>query len=128
MEDASGDFFLHGRERERAEEALGVGDGEGGGIADVLAPCRIFDADSAGFGAQALAFAIGAECVAAILAEHDADVELVLLAFQVGEEAEDAVESVAAVEDEGLLVGFEVVPGNVERNAVCLAACFSSVN
>ncbi len=78
------------------------------------------DAHSAGFGAQALAFALGAERVAAILAEHDADVELVLLALHQSEEAVDAEESVAAVEDEGLLLWFEAVPGNVQRNAVLL--------
>src|SRR5271170_6919172 len=121
VQDASGDLFLHGRECERAEEAVGFGDGERCGIADVLvAVVPIFDADGAGFGPQALAFALGTESVAAILAEHDADVQLVLLAFQVGEEAMDAEESIAAVEDEGLLVGFEVVPGSVHGNAMLL--------
>ena len=98
------------------EEAVGVGDGERCGLADVLIP----DADSAGFGAQALSFAFRAERVAAILAEHHADVQLVLLAFKEGEEAVDAEECAVAVEDEGLLVGFEIVPGNVHRNAMLL--------
>ena len=46
--------------------------------------------DGAGFGAQALAAAVGAESVAAIFGEEDADVELVLLALERGEEAADA--------------------------------------
>ena len=60
-----------------SKKALACGDGERGGLADVLA----VDADGAGFGAEALAAAIGALGVAAILAEHDAHVQLVLLAL-----------------------------------------------
>ncbi len=53
----------------------------------------LVDADGAGFGAQALAAAVGALGVAAILGEHDADVELVFLALHLREEAADAGES-----------------------------------
>ena len=56
---------------------------------------RSVDEDGAGFGAEALASAIGAGGVAAILREEDADVELVLLAVELGEEAADAGEAAA---------------------------------
>ncbi len=107
VQDASGDLFVHGCELESPEEAVSVGNGERCGIADVPAA----NADGAGFSSQALAFAFGTERIAAILAEHHSDMQLVLLAFEEGEEAVDAEESMAAVEDEGLLVGFEIVPG-----------------
>ena len=51
--------------------------------------CRSMS-DGAGFGAEALAAAVGAEGVAAVFGEEDADVELVLLALERGEEAADA--------------------------------------
>ncbi len=62
---------------------------------------------------EALAAAVGAECVAAVLGEEDADVELVLLALERGEEAADAGVVAAAFPEEFLLVGVEVVPGDV---------------
>ena len=83
-------------------------------------------ADGAGFGAQALAAAVGAGGVAAILREEDADVQLVLLAFELGEEAADAGPCTAAVEDEVLLGFGEVVPGDVDGDAFGLAARFIS--
>jgi hypothetical protein len=95
------------------EELLGPGDGEGAGLADIL----IVDEDGAGFGAEALAAAVGAERVAAILREEDADVELIFFAFERGEEAADAREGGVAVFDEGSLNGCEVVPGNVGGDA-----------
>ncbi len=71
------------------------------------------DEDGAGFGAEALAAAVGAEGVAAVFGEEDADVELVFFALEGGEEAADAGEGAVAVFDEALLVGGEVVPGDV---------------
>ena len=74
-------------------------DGEGGDFADVLLLIR----DGAGFGAEALAAAVGAEGVATVFGEEDADVELVFLALERGEEAADAGEAAAAFFDEALL-------------------------
>ena len=68
------------------KEGLGGGDGEGGDLADT----PVVDKDGAGFGAEALAAAIGAEGVAAVFREEDADVELVLFALECGEKAADA--------------------------------------
>ena len=45
--------------------------------------------------------------------------QLVFLALEVREEAADAPELAVAVDDEALLVGRQVVPGHVERNAGC---------
>ena len=70
------------------EEGLRGGDGEGGGLADVLA----VDEDGAGLGTEALAAAVGTGGVAAVFGEEDADVELVLLAVELGEETADAGE------------------------------------
>ena len=65
----------------------------------------VVDEDGAGFGAEALAAAVGAEGVAAVFGEEDADVQLVFLALERGEEAADAGEGAAAFLDEVLLVG-----------------------
>ena len=73
----------------------------------------VVDEDGAGFGAEALAAAVGAEGVAAVFGEEDADVELVFFALERGEEAADAGEAAVAFFDEALLVGGEVVPGDV---------------
>jgi hypothetical protein len=88
FEDGAGDFLLHGRELERGEERFGFRDGERGGLADAQA----VDADAASLGAETLSAAVGALGIAAILAEHDADVELVFFALHLREETEDADE------------------------------------
>ena len=75
------------------------------------------DEDGAGFGAEALAAAVGAGGVAAVFGEEDADVELVFFAVEGGEEAADAGEGAVAFFDEALLVGGEVVPGDVGGDA-----------
>ncbi len=90
FEDLSGDLLLRGRESERVEELAGVGDGESGGLADVFGVAVAGERDGAGFGAEALAAAVGAGGVAAILGEEDADVQLVLFALERFEEAADA--------------------------------------
>ena len=89
IEDRAGNLLLHWRELQRFEKLVGVRNGERGGFADVLA----MDADGASFGAQALAAAVGALCVPAILAEHDADVELVFFALHLRKEAHRRLES-----------------------------------
>ena len=76
-EDAAGDLMLRWREFEFAEELVGGADGHCRGFADVLAA----HSHGSSLGAEALAFAVGAGSVAAIFAEHDADVELVFLAL-----------------------------------------------
>ncbi len=101
--------YLCGGELQIVEEGLRGGDGESGDFADVF----VVDEDGAGLGAEALAVAVGAEGVAAILGEEDADVEFVFLALEGGEEAADAGEGAAAVPEEVLLRGVEVVPGDV---------------
>ena len=63
----------------RRRTQLGGGDGEGGGLADVF----VAEEDGAGFGAEALAAAVGAGGVAAEFGEEDADVELVFFAVEV---------------------------------------------
>ena len=70
------------------EELLGFGDGEGGDFADVF----VVYEDGAGFGAEALASAVGAEGVAAVFGEEDADVEFVFFALEGCEESADAGE------------------------------------
>ena len=86
FEDLAGDLGLRGGEFEVVEEGLGGGDGEGGDFADIF----VVDEDGAGLGAEALAVAVGAEGVAAVLREEDADVELIFFALEGGEEAADA--------------------------------------
>jgi hypothetical protein len=74
-----------GRERERAEEFVRLGDVHAHDFRQVLAAHahveRLF--------AQARALAIGAERVAAIAAHENAHVQLVFLGFQMVEEAAD---------------------------------------
>ena len=74
------------------EKGLGGSDGKGGDLADVL----VIDQNSAGFSAEALAPAVGAEGVAAVLGEEDADVEFVFFAFEGGEKAAEARVGTAA--------------------------------
>ena len=75
-----------------------------------LAVC---DEDGAGFGAETLAAAVGAEGVAAVFGEEDADVELVLFALERGEEAADAGVTAATFPEEFLLGRVKVVPGDI---------------
>ena len=76
---------------------------------------------SAGFRAQTLAAAIGARCVAAILRQEDAHMQLVLLAFQLREESTDARPRAGAFFNEALLLLGEVVPRHVRSE--CLRSC-----
>src|ERR1017187_10845724 len=91
------------------EEGLRGGDGEGGDLADTA----VVDQDGAGFGAETLTAAVGAEGVAAVPGEEDADVELVLFALERAEETADAGVRAATFPDEILLRGREVVVRNV---------------
>src|SRR5215469_2762276 len=93
FENLAGDLGLCGREAERVEEVACGGDGERGDLTDVL----VVDEDGASFGTQALAAAVGADGVAAVFGEEDADVELVFLVLEGGEEAADALKAGAAV-------------------------------
>jgi hypothetical protein len=113
FEDRAGNLLLHGRELERVKELLGLRDGERGGLADVLA----VDAHAAGLGAQALAAAVGALGVAAILAQHHAHVELVLLALHLRKEAIDADEAALAAQHRLARRLGQVAPGHVQRHA-----------
>src|SRR5215472_6097465 len=82
-------------------------------LADVLAA----DLHLAGFAAQAQAAAIGAHGISAIAAEEDAHMQLVLLALQVLEEAAHPPELPIAADDKTLLIGREVLPRHVKRDA-----------
>ncbi len=120
FQDAAGDLLLHGSELQVQEEAMRGGDGERGRLADVrccrrrcLRRCARRGLRRAGAG-----LALGAERVAAVFGEHDADVELVLLALEQREEAVHAREGTSSVENKGLLLRGQIPPGNVERNAV----------
>src|ERR1700683_4415819 len=120
VQDAAGNLFLHGRERERGEERGGGADGEGRGLADVFGAVLFAEADGASFSAEALGLAVGAERVAAVFRQHHADVQLVLFALEEREEAMDADKRAASVEGEGLLFGRRVPAGDVDANAVLL--------
>src|ERR1035437_4799426 len=112
VQDWPGNLLLHRREFERAKEFLCLGNGERGGLADVLA----VQAHAAGLGPQALAAAVGALGIAAVLAEHDAHVQLVLLALHLREEAEDAGKTALAAQHDFAGRLGQVAPGHVERN------------
>src|SRR5215471_14635273 len=113
FEDLSRDLGLRGGELKRVEELLGLCDGERRDFADVF----VVDEDSAGFSAETLTSAVGAEGVATIFGEKDADVEFVFFALEGGEESSDAGEPASAVFDEALLLGCEIVPGDVSGYA-----------
>src|SRR5215469_2187765 len=109
FEDLSGDLSLRGREFERVEELLCFGDGESGDLADVL----VVNEDGAGLGAETLAAAVRTEGIAAVLGEEDADVKFVFFSLERSEEAADSREACVAVFDETLLLGGEIVPGDI---------------
>ena len=89
-------------------------DGECGGLADV-APV---EQDGTGFGAQALAFALRAARIAAVFREHDADVQLVLLALHEPEESMHAGKRAFPFQHETLLRGGQIEPRHVQRNTL----------
>src|SRR6185437_12031263 len=115
-EDGPGNFLLHGRECKAAEKFTGLANGERGGLADVLAR----NAHGARLSPQALPFALGAKRVSAVLGQHDAHVQLVLLALQILEESVDARKAARAFEYEGLLFQRQVKPGDAGGDAVLL--------
>ena len=84
-ENLLGDGGFFGAEAEREEELLRLGDVHAHDLGEVHAA----DADVERFLAQARALALRAERVAAVAAQEDAHVDLVLLGFQVIEEAAD---------------------------------------
>src|SRR2546421_11258792 len=65
--------------------------------------------------------AVGAERVASVLREEDADVQLVLLRLKPLEEAADAVPTVLALDDGALLLSREFLKGHVHRNLLLTA-------
>ena len=93
FEDFAGDFLLRRRELQIVEEVCAAvmvrAEASQMFLVRVTESGR-WRADGAGFGAEALAAAVGADGVAAIFGEEDADVELVLLALERCEEAADA--------------------------------------
>ena len=101
-------------EGQPAEEPLRLLHREPAHLVDGAIP----DAHVPRFAPQARAVALGAGQVAAVPAQEDPDVHLVLLALQPAEEAADALERRAvAVEDEALLLGGQVAPRHVEPEA-----------
>ena len=103
-EDLSGDGGGFGGELEGVEEVVGLGDVEADDLGDGLAG----EAEVEGFGAKAGAFTGAAIGVAAVAGEEDADVDFVLLLFDLGEEAVDGFD------DGGLVGGREIFVGGIE--------------
>jgi len=99
VENAASNLLLHGRECERPKKLIGVANGQGRGFADVFAA----DSHRARFGAEPLALALGADGVAAILRQHHAHMQLVLLALHLLKEAAHAGEAALSVENERLV-------------------------
>ena len=99
FEDLSGDLGLGGRGCRASKKALAAVM-----VRAETSAMFLFEEDGAGFGAEAGATAVGAGGVAAVFGEEDADVELVFLGVEVGEEAADAGEAWAAVFDLAVLV------------------------
>ena len=87
-------------------------DGHARDLADVLAR----DLDLLRFDAEASAAACRARRVSAITAEKDAHMQLVLLAFEMIEEATYAQELALAFDDCPALLGIEFSPSHIERN------------
>ena len=118
---ARADFFqqfvghrhLKRRQVNLVEEAAGLPNRHAADVGDGLA----VDADVRSFGTQPSAPALGAERVAAVAAEKDPHVQLVLLALEVLEEAPDAAEVVVALDHPVPLLGGQPVVGRVERHA-----------
>src|ERR1043166_4293794 len=116
-ENLGGDGGCFGRERERVEEEGGVFDRERADIGE-RPPA---DAHVSRLLPQTPAAAVGAERVAAVLGEEDADVQLVLLRLQPLEEAAHAAPTLLALDDGALLLPRQLLKGNVERNPLLLA-------
>src|SRR6201987_1775493 len=93
-------------------------DGKCGGLADVAA----IEQHGACLDAQAFALALRAARIAAILRQHDAHMQLVLLALHQLKEAIDAEEAAIALEHEALLRWSKVIPRHVQWNTF-LTAC-----
>ena len=68
-------------------------------------------------GPQAQPAALRAEGISAISAEEDAHMQLVFLALQMLEESAHAPELVVALDHPALLLGAQIGPGHIERNA-----------
>jgi len=108
FENFVGDGQLSWRQLEGFEEVARLRDAQSnnfGKRAACLFPCLLRESNGAGFLAQAGAFALGAESVAAVAAEEDAHVQLVFLALQPGEETLDAGEIGVAFENLLALAG-----------------------
>src|ERR1700679_3774390 len=114
MQDGAGDLLLLSGQFESGEELVRGGDVQSGGLADIAA----IEKDSAGFGTEPFALALRAARIATIFREHDAHMQLVLLALHQLEEAVDAEKRSLSIKDEGLLGGGEVEPRHVQRNAL----------
>src|SRR5271168_4826249 len=83
VENLVGYSRLGGSELQRGEERAGFLYGELADFGDGFAG----DADGAGFGTQAGAPALGAQCVTPITAQENADVEFIFFALEIIEEA-----------------------------------------
>ena len=113
-QDLVGDRGVLVAQRERPEERLRLADGQRGGLVDGAGA----DAHVAGLAAQPRAGALRARQVAAIPAEEDAHVHLVLLPFEPGEEAADpGVLAAVALDDDAALGVGQILPGRVEVDA-----------
>ena len=107
-----GNLLLHRRQLERAKELLGLRNGQRRRLADVLP----IDPHRPRLGAQPLPAAIRALGVAAILAQHHAHVQLVLLALHLRKEAPNAHEAALAAQHRLPRRIGQVAPGHVHGN------------
>src|SRR5205085_1840227 len=110
------------RELQGSKESGGSFDRQGANVANVLAPV-LFSIARAGadpylarFRAQTRTAALATDRIAAIPAEKDAHVQLVLLTLEVSEETVHAQEAAITSENEVALRARQVGPGNVERD------------
>ena len=113
-QDAAGNLLLLRGQGQVFKEAVRLADGERGNFADILS----IEADSSCFGAQTCSFALGAQSVAAVFAQHDTHVQFVFLALEVGEEAVDTKKGLVAIEHKGLLLRGQLSPRRIQGNAM----------
>ncbi len=124
FQDFVGDGGALRAERELGEELARLGDRHGADIGDGF----ILHAHGARFRTQARAAAFRAQRVAAIAAEKDAHVELVLLALEPGEEALHAgiFRGAIAFDDGVALRGGELAKRNIQGNLALLSEASSA--
>ena len=118
MQDAAGNLMLLRRQFQLGEEAMCRSDSQRCRLADIDRGLACAQSHSARFCTQPLALALRAGRIAAILAQHHPDMQLVFLAFHERKEAMHAGKASVTIEDEGLIARLHLQPWNVDRNIV----------